>query len=133
MQINKTIYDWMVFRGVNQTTLCRNTCINIKNFNSFLKGKRPIPVESLIKVMEYMSITFCEHGCSSGDVRAAEVREIIRSAAKNKGYSIYGLSKMSGVDGAVISRFLSRKCNCSSKTLERLMSSLNICIAEYEC
>ena len=132
MQINNEINHWMIFRGINQTTLCRNIGINIKSFNSFIKGKRPIPAESLAKAMEHLSITFGKSGEDIGNVRASKVNKIIMGIAKDNGYTMNSLSKKSNVSESTISRFMSGKCGCSSKTLEKLISTLNISIIEYE-
>ena len=131
MQINNEINHWMIFRGINQTTLCRNIGINIKSFNSFIKGKRPIPAESLAKAMEHLSVTFGKSGEDIGNVRASKVNKIIMGIAKDNGYTMNSLSK-SNVSESTISRFMSGKCGCSSKTLEKLISALNISIIEYE-
>ena len=122
----------MIFRGINQTTLCRNIGINIKSFNSFIKGKRSIPAESLAKAMEHLSITFGKSGEDIGNIRASRVNKIIMGIAKDNGYTMNSLSKKSNVSESTISRFMSGKCGCSSKTLEKLISAMNISIVEYE-
>ena len=101
MQINNEINHWMIFRGINQTTLCRNIGINIKSFNSFIKGKRPIPAESLAKAMEHLSITFGKSGEDVGNVRASKVNKIILDIAKDNGYTMSSLSKKSNVSDSI--------------------------------
>ena len=82
--------------------------------------------------MEHLSITFGKSGEDIGNVRASRVNKIIMGIAKGSGYTMNSLSKKSNVSESTISRFMSGKCGCSSKTLEKLISALNISIIEYE-
>jgi len=54
--IRETILLTLKSQGVSQRRCALDCEILPQNFNNFLRGKRPLPLEKLEKVMEYLKI-----------------------------------------------------------------------------
>lgn len=132
MKIHEEILRQMQFMGVNQAMICFTLNMQVQNFNSFIRGKRSMPVEDLIKVMDLLSITFGHSEDNFSNRHASEVRDIISIKIKELGCTIKAISDASGVSESSISRFISNKSGCSTNTLEKILTALKFTIISYE-
>lgn len=55
--IRETIITTLQTRGVSQRRCALNCGIAPQTFNNFLKGHRPLPLDKLERVIEYLKIT----------------------------------------------------------------------------
>lgn len=132
MKIHEEIQRQMQFMGVNQAMICLTLNMQVQNFNSFIRGKRSMPVEDLVNVMDLLSVTFGNSEDNFSSHHASEVRDIISVKMKELGCTIKVISEASGVSESSISRFISNKSGCSTNTLEKILNALKFTIISYE-
>ena len=127
--IREAIYNRMAQRGINQTKLCNDLGLLPQNISAFLRGHRGIPYSALIKILNYLGLTFSSDGKAS-DLPNERVNIFFKDIIKGKYGKINLFVKNSGISGSTVSSFLSGKRHPSYFILEKMTQKLNIDIVK---
>jgi len=122
----------MLNRGVNQTTLCADLCLQGTNFNAFIRGKRSIPYKDLVSVLKYLRLSVAPIGTEVTNNPPESINEIFRNRIKNGGLKLIEVEAASGICRTSISSIITGKHTTSSKNLEKLMTALGLDIVSYK-
>ncbi len=130
--IREKIFQQMMKRGVNQTTVCNDLCLQMSNFNAFLRGKRAMPFKDLVAVMKYLRVSVAPRGTESTATPPENMNEICSNRIKQGGLKLVEVEAASGINRTSISSFLTGKQVMSSKNLARLLQALGLDIVPFK-
>lgn len=130
--IREKIFQQMMKRGVNQTTVCNDLCLQMSNFNAFLRGKRAMPFKDLVAVMKYLRVSVAPRGTESTATPPESMNEICSNRIKQGGLKLVEVEAASGINRTSISSFLTGKQVMSSKNLARLLQALGLDIVPFK-
>ena len=130
--IRERIFQQMMKRGVNQTTLCRDLCLQMSNFNAFIRGKRAMPFKDLVAVMKYLRLSVAPNGMESTSIPPENMNEIVRNRIKQGGLKLVEVEAASGINRTSISSFITGKQVTSSNNLGKLMMALGLDVVPYK-
>lgn len=119
MKINEIIDERMKYRGVNQTELCKECGLTIQNFNAFIKGKRALPKESLVKVMELLTLYYKKEG--ENPISPTAIEEKLVSLAKGCGKKITEIAQGTNISASTLSCIINKKREMSAKVADALI------------
>ena len=122
----------MMKRGVNQTTLCNDLCLQVSNFNAFIRGNRGMPFKDLIQVMKYLRLSVGPTGTEYSTVPPENMSEIIRNRIKQGGLKLLEVEAASGINRTSISSFITGKHVTSSKNLGKMMTALGLDVIPFK-
>lgn len=118
MEINEIVDDRMKYRGVNQTELCKECGLTIQNFNAFIKGKRTLPMESLVRVMALLTLYYKKEG--ENPISPADIEEKLVSLAKGCGKKITEIAQEANISASTLSCIINGKREMSAKAADAL-------------
>lgn len=119
MKINKIIDERMKYRGVNQTELCMECGLTIQNFNAFIKGKRTLPKESLVKVMTLLTLYYKKEG--ENPISPIAIGEKLVSLTKGCGKKLTEIAKETNISASTLSCIINGKREMSAKAANALI------------
>lgn len=118
MRLNEIIDERMKYRGVNQTELCKECELSVQNYNSFLKGNRALPKNSLIKVMQFLTLSY--KGESEGLISPSDIEERLLSLINSCGEKATQIASKTNISASTLSSISNGKRQMSTKVLEAL-------------
>jgi plasmid maintenance system antidote protein VapI len=123
MKINEIIEERMHYRGVNQTMVCKECGLIVQNFNAFLKGRRCLAIESLIKVMKHLNMAFSKEGSVFSPNL---IEDKVKISLKGSEVKMVTIAKSINVSGSTLSTIVNGKRKMSSKVLYALIDYFGI-------
>lgn len=130
--IRERIYQQMLKRGVNQTTLCNDLCLQVSNFNAFIRGKRAMPFKDLVSVMKYLRLSVAPKGTEFTSTPPENINEIFRNRIKQGGLKLVEVEAASGINRTSISSIITGKHVTSSRNLGKLMQALGLDVVSFK-
>lgn len=108
----------MHYRGVNQTMVCKECGLIVQNFNAFLKGRRCLAIESLIKVMKLLNMAFSKDGSAFSPNL---IEDKVKVCLKGSEVKMVIIAQETKVSGSTLSTIVNGKRKMSSKVLYALI------------
>lgn len=108
----------MHYRGVNQTMVCKECGLIVQNFNAFLKGRRCLAIESLIKVMKHLNMAFSKDGSAFSPNL---IEDKVKVCLKGSEVKMVTIAQETKVSGSTLSTIVNGKRKMSSKVLYALI------------
>lgn len=130
--IREKIYQQMLKRGVTQTELCNDLCLQVSNFNAFIRGKRAMPFKDLVATMKYLKLSVAPQGTESTSTPPENMNEIFRKRIKQNNLKLVEVEAASGICRTSISSIITGKHVTSSKNLGRLMTALGLDVVPFK-
>lgn len=115
MKINEIIDERMKYRGVNQTELCKECGLTIQNFNAFVKGKRTLPKESLVKVMSLLTLSFKKD--REDQILPTAIEEKLVSLVKGCEKKITEIAQEANISASTLSCIINEKREPTTKVI----------------
>lgn len=112
--------DW------SQHTISAKVGIKTPNLNAFLKGARPLPYQTLVKVLDELALTIGPKSAGASILPPSEMPEIFRQSIENAGQKIKDVAENTGIDVACLSTFLNGSRSMPVRNLEKLMTELGL-------
>lgn len=119
MKINEIIDERMKYRGVNQTELCKECSLTIQNFNAFIKGKRTLPKESLVKVMTLLTLYYKKE--DENPISPTAIEEKLVSLVKGCGKKLTEIAQETNISASTLSCIFNGKREMSAKAVDALI------------
>lgn len=119
MKINEIIDERMIYRGVNQTELCKECGLTIQNFNAFIKGKRTLPRENLVRVMALLTLYYKKEG--ENPISPTDIEEKLVSLAKGCDKKITEIAQEANISASTLSCIVNGKRKMSVKVAHALI------------
>lgn len=110
----------------SQLSICSALDITPQNFNGFLKGQRPLPYDTLVKVMNYLHLSVGLSNIGYAKLSADNLPEIFKRRIVACNLKVTDLSKHTGVSGASISSFINGKRSLPARNMEKIMKVLRL-------
>lgn len=117
--------DW------SQHTLSAKVGIKTPNLNAFLKGTRPLPYPTLVKVLDELALTIGPKSQPQSIMPPSEMPEIFRQAIDLKGEQIKDIADSTEVNVASLSTFLNGSRSMPVRNIEKIMRALDLDIIHY--
>ena len=130
--IRERIYQQMLKRGVTQTILCNDLCLQTSNFNAFIRGNRTMPYKDLVTVMRYLRLSVAPKGTEFTTTPPENMNEIFSNRIKQGGLKLVEVEAASGINRSSISSILTGKHVSSSRNIGKLMQALGLDIVAYK-
>lgn len=118
MKINEIIEERMYHRGINQTMICKECGMVVQNFNAFLKGNRNLTKESLVKVMDFLSLAYNKDGSM---LPPNLIEDKVMDCLKACNEKMVTVAKGTNISGSTLSSIISGKRKMSAKVLNALI------------
>lgn len=112
--------DW------SQHTLSAKVGIKTPNLNAFLKGTRPLPYPTLVKVLDELALTIGPKSQPQSIMPPSEMPEIFRQSIDNLGMKIKEVADLTGIDVACVSTFLNGSRTTPVRNIEKMMVVLGL-------
>jgi len=116
--------------GVTQSKMCNDLGISAANTCSFIKGRRGIKYHVLIKMMEYLGLTFGKEGEEYSNVKLEDVPAFFRECVKGTGKHIYELELP--IHSCTLVSFTTENRMVTSSIIEKLMPIFGITLLPYK-
>lgn len=129
--IRERIYQYMLHRGVTQATICNDLCLQISNFNAFIRGNRTISFKNLVSVLKYLHLSVAPIGSECTTIPPERMNEVFRNRIKSGGKKKAEIALASGICSSCISSIITGKRTASSRNLGKLMAALGLDIVPY--
>ena len=107
-------------------SICSALGITPQNFNGFLKGLRPLPYDTLVRVLNYLHLSVGLTNIGYAKLGADNLPEIFKRRIVACNLKITAISKHTGVSGASISSFINGKRTMPVRNMEKLMKVLHL-------
>lgn len=117
--------DW------SQHTISAKVGIKTPNLNAFLKGVRPLPYPTFVKVLDELSLTIGPRRQCQSIMPPSEIPEILRQAIDIKGALIKDVADKAQVNIACLSAFLNGCRTMPVRNIEKVMQELDFGIVHY--
>lgn len=129
--LREAINAVLVERGISQVSICTSVDILPQNLNAFIRGKRSIPLDNVVSIMEKLGLTIGAKMMKRGVFPINEVRQIISDHIQVQGLNTSKVSAQCHVHTSTLTRFLNGVEPVSSRALEKILIGLNMKVLPY--
>lgn len=129
--IREAVNSILINQGISQSSLCSVVGLLPQNLNAFIRGRRSIPFESLVSIMDKLRLTIGSKQQLSGKKHIKEARQIISDHIDVCGINTAVASKQCHLHISTITRFLNGIEPISSHTFEKILNGLNMKVIPY--
>lgn len=124
--IRDQINLFIIGSGIKQKVLSDAIGVTSTNLNAYLRGKRTIPVDSLIKMMEVLGLSVGRNEDSRSSFEPTEINAAIAKRITERGVTMKEVSRQTGINASTLSSYITGARSISYENLDTLLAFLGM-------
>lgn len=129
-KFEELIEERLKSQGISQRKMCNDLGLSPANTCSFLKGRRGVKYDVLIRILEYLGLTFGKEGEETSNVDVNNAPQFFKDCVKDTGKRINKLDIP--VHYCTLVSFTTGNRMFTSKIIAKLMPALGITLLPYK-